>query len=68
MHLLMNSLFALGELEDEFGPYGNEGDDLDLAAILADEEQYALTLYFILSCHYFHLVLEDFPNLTLEII
>jgi len=28
-----------GELEDEFGPYGNEGDDLDLAAILADEEQ-----------------------------
>ena len=31
----------LGELEDEFGPYGNEGDDLDLAAILADEEQYA---------------------------
>ena len=28
-----------GELEDEYGPYGNEGDDLDLAAILVDEEQ-----------------------------
>ena len=29
----------VGELEDEYGPYANEGDDLDLAAILADEEQ-----------------------------